>query len=218
MANRLIKHFEDYSVSPNFPQSNEPKEPDKSKSISELNMKDLQMLVNRLRLENEAEFILKELNRNAGKTDTFDKPLIIDTITPVNQLYHYGIKGQKWYVRRFQKADGSLTSEGKKRYADSDDYIESRARKERATRGLSNDELRRLNERLQLENTYRSLSQEKLRKSESFVQKALRDAAGQALTDFSKNVMLGGAKLLVSKVSPQFANIAFNIKQDKKKD
>lgn len=33
-------------------------------------------------------------------------------------LFHYGIKGQKWGVRRFQKKDGTLTSEGKKRYSD----------------------------------------------------------------------------------------------------
>lgn len=36
-------------------------------------------------------------------------------------LYHHGIKGQKWGVRRFQKKDGTLTSEGKKRYSDGDD-------------------------------------------------------------------------------------------------
>lgn len=32
------------------------------------------------------------------------------------QLYHHGIKGQKWGVRRYQYADGSLTPAGKKRY------------------------------------------------------------------------------------------------------
>ena len=35
-----------------------------------------------------------------------------------NDLYHHGILGQKWGVRRFQNKDGSLTSAGKKRYND----------------------------------------------------------------------------------------------------
>ena len=32
-------------------------------------------------------------------------------------LYHSGVKGQKWGVRRYQNEDGSLTDAGKKRYA-----------------------------------------------------------------------------------------------------
>ena len=31
-------------------------------------------------------------------------------------LQHYGIKGQKWGLRRFQNEDGSYTAEGKARY------------------------------------------------------------------------------------------------------
>ena len=34
----------------------------------------------------------------------------------MNELYHHGIKGQKWGVRRYQNEDGNLTSYGKKRY------------------------------------------------------------------------------------------------------
>jgi hypothetical protein len=33
------------------------------------------------------------------------------------ELYHHGIKGQKWGVRRYQNADGSYTAAGRKRYA-----------------------------------------------------------------------------------------------------
>lgn len=33
-----------------------------------------------------------------------------------NELYHHGIKGQKWGIRRYQNLDGSLTAMGKKRY------------------------------------------------------------------------------------------------------
>ena len=36
-----------------------------------------------------------------------------------NYLAHYGIKGQKWGIRRYQNSDGSLTSAGRKRYSDS---------------------------------------------------------------------------------------------------
>lgn len=34
----------------------------------------------------------------------------------INSLAHHGIKGQKWGVRRFQNADGTLTPAGKERY------------------------------------------------------------------------------------------------------
>ena len=34
-----------------------------------------------------------------------------------NELIHYGVKGMKWGVRRYQNKDGSLTPEGQKKYA-----------------------------------------------------------------------------------------------------
>ena len=35
------------------------------------------------------------------------------------EIYHHGIKGQKWGVRRYQYADGTYTPAGKKRYSSS---------------------------------------------------------------------------------------------------
>ena len=38
----------------------------------------------------------------------------------MNELYHHGIIGQKWGIRRYQNMDGSLTPAGKKRYYNDD--------------------------------------------------------------------------------------------------
>lgn len=39
-----------------------------------------------------------------------------NNITGFDELYHWGIQGQKWGIRRYQNPDGTLTEAGKKRY------------------------------------------------------------------------------------------------------
>lgn len=52
-----------------------------------------------------------------------------DYIVNNDQLYHHGIKGQKWGVRRYQNPDGSLTPAGKKRISKEYKTINDRASK-----------------------------------------------------------------------------------------
>ena len=52
-----------------------------------------------------------------------------------NSLQHHGIKGQKWGVRRFQKKDGSLTPEGRKRYDDEPGERKEGKSEDRPSRG-----------------------------------------------------------------------------------
>lgn len=56
----------------------------------------------------------------------------MQTYPDADELYHHGIKGMKWGVRRFQRKDGSLTSAGKKRYLDDPSVKSSKAKMDAA--------------------------------------------------------------------------------------
>lgn len=65
-------------------------------------------------------------------------------------LKHFGIKGQKWGVRRYQNPDGSLTEAGKARYNENGGL--------RDPAGMTDEELRKANARIQAEQTYQNLT------------------------------------------------------------
>lgn len=67
-----------------------------------------------------------------------------------DELYHWGIKGMKWGIRRFQKKDGTLTALGKKRKRDDDDEPS----KPKSVKDMSDAELRAETNRLNLEQQY----------------------------------------------------------------
>lgn len=70
-----------------------------------------------------------------------------------DELYHHGIKGMKWGLRRFQNADGSYTDAGKRRRANSDrDWAAKNSSQ------LSDDELNKRINRLQKEKQLKDLT------------------------------------------------------------
>ena len=58
------------------------------------------------------------------------------------EMYHHGILGQKWGIRRFQNSDGSLTAAGKKRYDKDSSHDRSNSTKsekiEKSSKGTKN--------------------------------------------------------------------------------
>lgn len=84
-------------------------------------------------------------------------------LTSNGELYHWGVKGMRWGVRRYQNKDGSLTQAGRRRR----DRLESKLEKvtggsggsggstrKKSINELTDDELRAATNRLNLERDY----------------------------------------------------------------
>lgn len=96
-----------------------------------------------------------------------------------NELYHFGIKGMKWGIRRYQNKDGSLTAAGKKRYSESLSVNDG-------IKDLTDQELLQRVNRLNLEKRYRELSspseQKKVNAGKEFVTNVLK-TSGQRVAN-----------------------------------
>lgn len=122
-------------------------------------------------------------------------------------LIHYGILGMKWGVRRYQNKDGSLTSAGKKRYSNNDDIKDAPQKnteepKKKSVKDMSDEELRREVNRMQLEQNYLRMTGQNIEKGKSAAEIALgkmkesfvstvAQKSGQILAERLVNSMLG---------------------------
>lgn len=105
-----------------------------------------------------------------------------------NELYHHGILGQKWGIRRFQNRDGSYTEEGKKRRRSdsySEDYKKYSNLKKKNVKEMSNRELQDFNNRARLEQEYSRLNPSAIQKGMQFA--AAASMAALTLTQLYNN-------------------------------
>lgn len=79
-----------------------------------------------------------------------------------NELYHYGVLGMKWGVRRSRRKSSYISKKKRKKAAStknmSDDAKELARLKKKSVSQMSNAELRKYNERVQLEQQYEKLN------------------------------------------------------------
>ena len=85
------------------------------------------------------------------------------------ELYHHGILGQKWGIRRFQNKDGTRTPAGEKQ--------RDKNEKKKRTKDLSDAELESRIKRLRLEKEYRELNTSKLSRAIDYVRKFNKERA-----------------------------------------
>ena len=96
------------------------------------------------------------------------------------ELYHWGIKGQKWGNRRFQNPDGTLTELGKERYGRYENggkRVGASTYRKGDAAYLSDDEMRARIDRIRLEQEYLKLLPDERSKGQRFLEDVVTPTA-----------------------------------------
>lgn len=139
-----------------------------------------------------------------------------------NDIWHYGIKGQKWGIRRYQNSDGTLTASGKRRQKKEEKrqakearkqakQVDKEIRQERAyasknRRSLSDEELVSRVKRLEQERKLKNLTDEDVATGRTAVKSFLKETGRRVLTTAAIGAAVyAGHYAMTGKFDPQQA-------------
>ena len=122
-------------------------------------------------------------------------------------IYHSGVKGMKWGVRRYQNADGTLTDAGKKRYSSKPDAKKLADEKKKAEmkdaaknrRTLSDADIKKRIERIKLEKQLKDLTDEELTPGKKAVKEILSSSGKKVANAVITGAVLYGVKAAMTK-------------------
>lgn len=112
-----------------------------------------------------------------------------------DELYHHGIKGMKWGVRRSRAQLGYSSSPRKtKKQAQK---VSSKQQRRNEMKNMSDAELRSRINRIQMEKQYMQLTEPQLSPGKKFVKDVLTNAAKQTVTNYTAKYMTKGMEALM---------------------
>jgi hypothetical protein len=117
----------------------------------------------------------------------------------MNYLYHHGIKGMKWGVRRSKAQLGYKVSSKKSKVQSADDKKKADMKKASKNRRLLSDtNLKQRIERIKLEKQLKELTDEELSPGKKFIKDVLSSSGKKAATAIATGAILYAGKAAVT--------------------
>lgn len=113
-----------------------------------------------------------------------------------NELKHYGILGMKWGRR---KGKSVVSSPGGKHH----DYLEAHTKE--SYKSMSTKKLKRINERLQAEKTYKELTSRQKKKGKNWITNTLKNVGSQQLGNALNKYVIPAAFSFVASAATAYA-------------